>query len=165
MFSTSLQNSFMRRWSTGRRGTRMEWWKKIALVWHPPSLSLFKGSLSLKITLSQTATWMCTHVYLSSVRCGVGLPVLIGQRHLFYVHRANVGLGHRQQQHRHTDRTAGREPVTAVQRHTVACLIGSTLLNTNQISTISHPCFSYFHHPPFSDFLVLFLSCVSVLFF
>lgn len=45
---------------------------------------------------------------------GVCLPVLIGQRHFIHVHGANPGLGHGQQQHRHTDGTAGRESVNAV---------------------------------------------------
>lgn len=46
-------------------------------------------------------------------RCGVWvrLPVFISQRHLLHVHGADVGLGHRQQQHRHTDGAAGRESV------------------------------------------------------
>lgn len=53
---------------------------------------------------------------LSRVRCCVrfGLSVLVGQRHFVHVHGADAGLGHRQQQHRHTDGTAGRESVIAV---------------------------------------------------
>lgn len=46
-----------------------------------------------------TGSFVC--VCVSRTRCGVGLslPVVIGQRHLVYVHRANLGLRHRQQQH------------------------------------------------------------------
>lgn len=58
-------------------------------------------------------------IVLPCIRCGIrfGLSVLIGQRHFIHVHGADVGLGHRQQQHRHTDGTAGRESVNTVHGH------------------------------------------------
>lgn len=52
----------------------------------------------------------------SCLRCGVSFSfaVLFSQWHLVHVHGANFGLGHRQQQHRHTDWTTGWESVITV---------------------------------------------------
>lgn len=60
----------------------------------------------------------------SRVRCGVrfSLAVLVSKRHLVHVHGAHLGLGHRQQQHRHTDGAAGRESVNTVWPRPSACL-------------------------------------------
>lgn len=61
---------------------------KLCTIWFPP---------------------LCVSYIRSRVR--FSLPVLLSQRHLVHVHRAHLGFRHRQQQHRHTDGTAGRESV------------------------------------------------------
>lgn len=82
-----------------------------------------------------------------AIRCGLrfGLSVVVGQRHFIHVHGADAGLGHRQQQHRHTDGAAGRESVSA--------LIGSAVLHQNsniliaRCSFFSPLCFHRRVHP------------------
>lgn len=99
-------------------------------------------------------------IVLSCIRCGIrfGLSVLIGQRHFIHVHGADAGLGHRQQQHRHTDGTAGRESVNTVHGHmSPPVWLALFSFKKIQIPTIT---FSPVPHPPV--FWLFFLFCFLI---
>lgn len=101
------KNGLMKEDCSGRSGRRLHY-----------SLPFFFSFFMLQVTVGlwpplNSVVWISP---LSRVRCCVwfGLSVLVGQRHFVHVHGADAGLGHGQQQHRHTDGTAGRESVIAV---------------------------------------------------
>lgn len=96
-------------------------------------------------------------IVLSCIRCGIrfGLSVLISQRHFIHVHGADVGLGHRQQQHRHTDGTAGRESVNTVHGH---------MSPPVWLAQFSFTKFKYQPSPSLLSLIPLFSDCFVILF-
>ena len=93
-----------------------------------------KTSLRWLVSLQLSELVSSGSLRVSCIRCGVrfSLSVLISQRHLVHVHRANVGLGHRQQQHWHTDGATGWESVNTSHGHVSAC--SPFTISTHQLS-------------------------------